>query len=218
MTTLAWTTLFSNSNLLETQFITNIRTDIDEDTADFATDVQITQWINAGLKQISFWTGIYPEFAEAAADGSAYYTLPATLEKLGEVEWIDGNGKHFPIVKASQVQAENGGFSTGLAKYYTRQGNRLYLFGSPSSGTIRVYGTRPPLTSANNSGYIDLLPEHEEVLKQFCMWKFWSRRREIDEATSARQLFFDMLEKVKEDVDSEFQHGMVMYGKKSQRV
>lgn len=216
MTTLAWVSLFTNQNILATDFITDFRTNIDEDTADFASDTQITNWIKDGLKNIEFWTNLYPEFAEATCDGSAYYTLPSDLRKMEEVEWIDSTGKHLPIVKATPVQAENMGFSTSIARYYTREGNRLYLFGTPSTGTIRVYGTRPPKIPANNSNYIDLLPAHEEVLKQWCTWKFWARRRELDEASTARQLYFDMLEKVKEDVDAELQHAMVMYGKKSQ--
>ena len=218
MTTLTWTTLFTNASLLETTFITNFRSDVDEDTADFVTDAQITQWINAGLRNISFVTKMYPEFASATCDSSAYYTLPSDLENLGAVTYIDTTGKHFPVMKVSPVHAQDLGFTSTLAKYYSREGNRLYLFGTPSTGTIRVYATRPPKTSANNSLYIDLLPEHYDVLNQFCAWKFWARRRELDEAGFARRLYVDMLEMVKEDMDNEFQHGMVMYGKKSQRI
>lgn len=218
MTTLTWTTLFTNQNLTQTQFITNVRSRFDEDSADNVSDAQLQQFIISGLDNIAFKAKLFPEFATATADGSTYYNLPSTNINIGEVVWVDTNSKEIPLTKSSPSNADAMTYSTASAKFYSIEGTRLYLFGAPSSGTIKVYGTRPPLTPANNSAYIDLPNRYMEGLYSWCEWKYWTRRREPDEAAQARQLYFDGVQQIKEDIEEELMHGVALYGKKSQRV
>ena len=218
---LTWTSLYTNETLTRANFVTNLRTRIDADVEDseILTDTQAIVWITAGLENISFFTGLLKEFAEETCDGSEYYDLPTDLVKLDEVTYIDSGGNNFyTLINTNMGEVSANGFSTATQKFYVRQGNRLYLYGTPTTGTIRIYGTRMPTTPSEDSSYIDLPAQYLELLYLFCEWKYWRRRREADEAALSRQLYFDMLERVRQDVDDELSHGASMYGKKLTRT
>jgi len=56
MPTFTFTSLFTNDNLTRANFITNLRTRVDEDTADTITDIQIQSFIRQGNYDICFRT------------------------------------------------------------------------------------------------------------------------------------------------------------------
>ena len=89
MPSLTWTSLFTNQTLTRDSFITNLRTRIDEDTADIINDTQIQELIRQGDYDINFRTKLLPEYATVTLDGSASYTLPTDMSELYEMFYID---------------------------------------------------------------------------------------------------------------------------------
>ena len=82
MTTLTFTSLFTNEKLTRSAFITELRTRIYEDTADTTTDVQLHTFIKQGNYDICFRTKLLPEYATATLDASASYTLPEDMVEI----------------------------------------------------------------------------------------------------------------------------------------
>ena len=147
MPSLTWTSLFTNQTLTRDDFITNLRTRIDEDKADIINDTQIQGLIRQGNYDINFRTKLLPEYATVTLDGSESYTLPTDMSELYEMFYIDtetpANYNLLQPYNLSQLQDE--GYSEDTPKYYIRNGQNFELFGSsPTSGTIRAYGSRIP--------------------------------------------------------------------------
>jgi len=83
-----FTSLFTNQTLTRDDFITNLRTRIDEDTADVISDTQIQGLIRQGDYNINFLTKLLPEYATVSPDGSASYGLPTDMSELYELIFI----------------------------------------------------------------------------------------------------------------------------------
>ena len=87
------------------------------------------------------------------------------------------------------------------------------MYGSPTTGTVRVYANHVPSPSAANTLFIDLLPQHYEMLYSWCEWKYWRRRREPDEASGAKKIYFDILSQVANDIEEQIQNGAILHGR-----
>ncbi len=210
-----WTSVFTNQDLDRDNFILNLRTRIDEDTADIITDVQIIALITAGLRDINFRTRLLPEYATASLDGSASYTLPTDMAVMYEVLHKSADSTPvYKLLKSSNLdQIDEEGYDTGTAEFYVRNGNSIELFGSaPTTGSLRIYGARVPTAPATGGSYIDLPVQYHELLYYFCEWKYWTRRRKPEEAALARDLYLTMATQVAEEVQDNFSRGVTAYG------
>ena len=215
MATFSWTSLFTNQTITRAQFITNLRTRIDEDTADIITDSQIQNLIKAGDFDISFRSLLLPEYATVSADGSSSYSLPTDLTELHELYHIsaDSTPVYRTIISTNLMELNDKGYDTGTPEYYIRNGQQIEVFGSAiSTGTFRLYGTRVPTFPSTDAGYIDLPDTYLELMYLWCEWKFWVRRREPDEAALARDLYITMAQQVADQVKEQYFRGATAYG------
>jgi len=215
MATFSWTSLFTNQTLTRDSFITNLRTRVDEDTEDNISDTQIVSLINQGLDNIGRAAGLLPEYATVSADGSSSYTLPTNLVMLDELYYIDTNSPaNYTYLSSTNFQElQSNGYSSDTPYYYVREGENVSIFGSgKSTGTYRLYGSRIPTKPATGSSYIDLPDQYIELLYLWCEWKYWVRRRVPDESSLARELYFSILNSVREQVVSQYSRGATAYG------
>ncbi len=215
MATFSWTSLFTNQTLTRDNFITNLRTRIDEDAEDFISDTQIIELIRQGNYFINFQTKLLPEYAELTPDGSSSYTLPTDMSELHELYYIstDNPAKYTQLTPYNQYQLQEDGYESATMLYYIRNGQQIEVFGSdPTTGTLRAYGTRIPTFPATGSDYIDLPNQYLELMYLWCEWKYYTRRRVPDEEIVKRDLFFSMLALVRDQVQEQYSRGLTAYG------
>lgn len=215
MTSLAWTSLFTNQTLTRVDFITNLRTRIDEDEADIISDVQLNAIIKQGGYDINFRTKLLPEYATVSLDGSTSYTLPTDMSELYELIYIDTNSpsNYTLILPYNLSQLQNDGYEEATIKYYIRNGQNIEVFGnSVTTGTLRAYGSRIPTYPSMDSSYIDLPDQYLELMYLWCEWKYFSRRRIPDEESIKRDLYLSYTEQVFEQVKEQYSRGLTAYG------
>lgn len=215
MPTFSWTNSFSNQNLTREQFITNLRTRIDEDVSDTISDSQLFELIKQGLYDINFETGLLPEYCTVALDGSTTYTLPSDLNTLGSIVHIDAssptNYRLLRTINLPQLQEE--GYDPGTIDYYIRNGDSIDIYGSSvATGELRAYGSRIPTYPESGSSYIDIPDVYIELLYLWCEWKFWSRRRDDTNMKFYEELYRSRLKKSRDQIEKEFSLGVSMYG------
>ena len=215
---LTWITNFTNQSLTTAKFITYFRTNVYEDAEDVITDVQIERWIVAGLEDISLKTGLLPEYCEVVCDGATSYALPAGLLKIKSVEYIQENSIAY-VDKANRSTVNDAGLAgnTGSITKYIREGNNIFVYGQPSDGTLRVNGVRIPLDPSDNSDFIDLPPEYRNLLKMYCEWRYWKRRRDLEEAAYSYKDYFEAIRDARVDVIRDYGKGGKVFGKSTFR-
>jgi hypothetical protein len=215
MPSFSWTSVFTNQTLTRSNFITNLRSRIDEDEADNISDNQIIELIRQGNYDICFRTGLLPEYATVSLDGSASYTLPTDMGQLENVFYVSADSTPvYRVLKPYNLdQIYNDTYSSDTVEFYVRNGQDIQIFGSgATTGTLRAYGTRIPTFPSSDSAYIDLPNQYLELMYMWCEWKFWVRRREPDEAVIARDLYFNLIKEVKDQVQQQYSYGVTAYG------
>lgn len=215
MPTFSWTSLFTNQNITRDDFITNVRARFDQDEADTVTDSQLIEFIRQGNHDICFETGILPEYATVSLDGSSSYTLPNDMVELKELVYISADSPPaYTLVKPTNlIELNDDGYDSGRIEYFIMNGQSIEVFGAAqNTGTLRAYGTRIPTFPAIGSSYIDIPNQYIELLYLWCEWKFWARRREVDESAVKRNLYFDKIQRVKGLIDQQYSRGVSAYG------
>ena len=215
MTTFSWTSLFTNQTLTRNDFITNLRTRIDEDTADIISDTQIQALIRQGDYDINFLTGLLPEYATVTADGSASYVLPSDMSQLYELVFVstDSPPNYTLMLPFNLTQIDDNGYAEATMKYYVRNGQQIEMFGSTvTAGTLRAYGTRIPTFPTTGTAYIDLPDQYLELMYLWCEWKYFARRRLPDEEAIKRDLYLGMAKNVADQVRDQYSRGVTVYG------
>ena len=210
---LTWVSTFTNETIDRTQFVTNLRTRIAEDTADLISDAQIYEMIYQGLRDINQRTGLLPSYCEETLDGSAYYALPTGFTKLASVYYINSASIRVRLEKGNLGRVQED-YSSGTLNKFIREGNRIYVYGAAATGTLRVYGSKMP-TMPTTDIDIDLPDQYLELLYLYCEWLYWRRQREMDESRSVRQIYLNSVEEAQLQISKDYGKGVFMYGKKS---
>jgi hypothetical protein len=212
----AWDTTYTNETLKRDTFITRVRTRFDEDSATFISDLQLQALIEDGIRDISRKTGLYKTSCSQTADGSASYSIPDDMAKLDFVVYVDSNGNSKQLIKSNpdEISASSSMASSNTnADFYIRSGNTIQLYGNPTNGTIKLYGTKIPTLPVSDDSYLDIPQQYLEVIYAWCEWKYWVRRRSPDEAKLAQDTYNTIISEISEDVQQEFELGVSMYGK-----
>jgi len=207
--TFSWDSSYTNQDLTRSDFITDLRILIDEDIADVISDTQLNSLIDLGLRDISRTTGLLKATATEAVSGNEY-TLPTDMTKLDQVIYDDGTTKTF--LTKSNPEGVTPEISSGVPNLYIRYGDKVTIYGTPTTGTMRIIGTKQPTLPAVNSDYIDLPQQYLEILIAWLQVKYWQRRRSAEDYTFALQYYANVLQDVRDDVSQEFEQGATMYG------
>ena len=214
MPTFSWTSLFTNTTLTRDNFITNVRTRIDEDTSDIINDTQIVELIRQGNFDINFRTKLLPVYATVSLDGSSVYTLPTDMSELYELLFLDTNTPtNFTLIRPQNLsELQELGYDQGTVQFYVRNGQQIEVFGDdPTTGTFRAYGSRIPTFPATGASFIDIPDQYMELMYNWVEWKYWVRRREPDEAALKRDLYLTMSALVADQVRDQYTRAGTVY-------
>lgn len=215
MPTFTFASVFTNQLVTLAQFRLNFRSDVNEDTEDFVTDIQIDNMVARGLRDIAFRTKLLPEYADVTLNESASYTIPPTAIYTRQVTKLSADATPIAtfLYPLNREQITTNGYGDDRSQFYERVGMNINLFGSSeATGTLRLYATRTPTTPTVDGDFIDLPQQYHELLYLFCEWKYWTRRRVDEEILLSKGDYSSMAKLVKEEVEEQFQVGVTLYG------
>lgn len=205
MTTLSWTTLFTNNSLLQTTFLTNLRARVDEDTEDIVTDAQFIAHIPQALNEIANKTRAIPEYMEVVYAGETQFTLPSNINEMGSVYYISGSATPVYVPKTSLGGARQFG--------WIRRGLILYVYGLSTGVTLRVFASRMPALSSANNNYIDLPDDILECLYLNLELFYWKRRRMPEEIQNTYNLYKEAIQDARDSILDNYGESVSLYGK-----
>lgn len=206
--TLSWLNAISTNKMTVAELITQVRLNFDEDDEDIVSDTQLIVWFNAGLREICSKAEIVRDYCETDCDGSAYYELPDELTKVKTVIYIQSTSKT-RMKKASTSDAEN------IFGIFSIEGNRIYVYGNPLAGSIRIYANKFHSALSTTADKVNIDGEAIELLSLYCEWRYWKRKRVMNEMLDARKLYDEELKRVALLMEQKKEHGVIMYGKPS---
>jgi len=215
MTSFTWNSVFTNTEFIGSQIVSNARTRFSEDVADLISDAALLILINAGLNDVAIKTSLLPQYAELTLDGSASYTLPTLLNERNEVYWFNTpTTPQFLLFSPLADITDRGGYQTSTPQYYQINGNSsLSLLGSGSStGTLRLYGTKRPTQLTSLSDYVDLPIEYIEGLYLWLIKWYFARRRVPDELIYWSQEYDKAIDFIADDVRKRYFSKGSFYG------
>ena len=208
VTTLAWQGLFDNQNLLLTDFITNLRTRIDEDSEDLLTDIQIKAHIPSAYNEIANKTRVIPDYFQVDNYASdTYFILPDSTNELWTIYMINGNAI-IPVPKTSMAGSR---FKNGVG--YRREGQNLYFYGLTPGCTIKIFASRSPSLPDDNNQYIDIPNNQLECLYLNYELFYWKRRRQDAEIANAYAAYKQAIQDARDNVLDNFGESVSLYGK-----
>lgn len=187
-----------------TQLITQVRANIDEDTARFWTDAQITQWLNDGLRDLGRRTETIQSYntSLSAVAGTAKYNLPADVIRIHRVEFVPtGQTTVYPLQAATYEEMDsiwgiNQQSQSSYPMYYVLWGYpggaatlQIQLFPIPSqAGQIRLYYYRQPAALVSGSDVPELPGGWEDLLVHYAEYR--AKRKAKDPTwQEAKQLY-----------------------------
>ena len=204
--------LFTNEDIDRDTIVIGLRTRIDEDTEDVISDTQIESLITNALLDIHRKTWLNVGYATDDADGSDYYELPSHMSKVELAVHINSAGIETELINSNESMRKDMPSSSTQPKYYERQGNRIYLYGNPTSGTLKVWGSKVPTIPDVGTDYIDIPYQNLDVLYAYLEWQYWKRRRVPDEAQLARQTYNELAEEVRQEIVEQLGKGFAIHG------
>ena len=210
--TLTWVDKFNNQSVTLQKFITSFRTDINEDVEDVVSDDQILEWVESGLDDISLETGLLPTYCEETMTGLDAYTLPSDIIKINSVRYYDTSSNVTTLVKGNiDVAQKRSLLSSQIPFLYYREGNTIKVYGKPVNGSLRVYGVKRPTAPVELTDFIDLPNEYIKLLRFYCEWKYYKRRRDMDEVTLASRVYYNAIQDAKFLVLKDYSEGLEIY-------
>jgi len=164
-----------------TDALTHLRSRLDEATASFWSDIELTRWINEGAKDLARRTEALREEVDiAAVAGTQEYTAPDDLIRATGLEWRPtSTGQHHPMQYRDRHNADalwGSGDSEGSPIIWTSWGFppslTIKVFPTPyEAGNLHLYYYRLPATVVNGtdlievpSGWDDLVVEYATML------------------------------------------------------
>lgn len=204
-----WLDSYENEKMQFSEFETIVRTNVDEDEVDIVSSANLMAVTNEGLREMAFQAEVMRDYCTIAADGSEKYTLPSDLIKVKSVLW-ETNGNIEYLVNATE--ADN---RSAIGKY-SIVGNQLYVYGSISTGNIKVHASKMPTKITSASSYIDIPYEYIYTLGLYVEWRYWRRKRALRESTEAFNFYFQSMRDLMVKNEQKNERGVKLFGKVSQ--
>jgi len=158
------------------QMIKEVRRALDEPTADFWTDEEITDWLNEGAKIMT--SGAQPlqafyQFSTVA--GQQEYAMPDDFDELFEVKYFRSN---LTTLKLTSPAAAQNGNSQGLPQYFYMRSVATQSAGQGADGDIQL-GT-PGTTFKTMLGLIDKPSQSGDKVTVFYFSQHFSMTNDTD--------------------------------------
>lgn len=141
---LTWDSLFEDNTVSRNQFITNLRSRVDEDLEDIVTDTQILNFVKSGLHNIAMMTGLLPGIAST----SVITETPLDISEYENVSEMLADGWSFVVAAETYYTKADVGIISGLRykingspSYKIFNGNGSVEYTGSSDGTFIASGT-----------------------------------------------------------------------------
>lgn len=160
--------------------LTHLRSRLDEETASFWSDTELTRWINEGAQDLARRTeSLRAETDIAVLAGAQEVTAPTDLIRATGLEWRGSDGRQTPMQYRDRHNADaiwGNGTNEGSPVIWTSWGFppalTLKVFPTPyETGSLHLYYYRLPARVQNGadiievpSGWDDLVVEYATML------------------------------------------------------
>ena len=178
--------------------ITECRDNLNEATAVFWTDAQLTKWIQEGVRLFSSKTLmvedtqiIDPLVADQLSYSSADETWVGDAMEIYAAIYYDGSSRYKGLIKVHPRQLGNLALSTsGPTKYYTFHDRKIYLWPVPNATIIAAGATITFLFSKETDDITTITDEFQHLPIIYATAKAKQKDEKFAEATSLLSQFF----------------------------
>lgn len=148
------------------ELIEDVRSRLDEDTAGFWTDAEITRWLNEGNKRVAYLLGNLEAIdLQSTVVAQASYDLPTDILKMARVQY---NSQPLRVITFKELNThESLGSPTtsesGTPEYCYLWADKIYLYPAPSAVVVdglSIYYTKQPSTLTDSTD----TPDHPDYL------------------------------------------------------
>jgi hypothetical protein len=189
-----------------TNCLTEVRSLLDEPTAQFWSNSELTTWINQGCENFAQRTRtLRTQETVSVVANQQNYTAPPDQYALYRVEYqptATGQVFIYPLdfMGYNEMDQAWGVYQTFPAAWpqaYTLWGNppnlQIRLFPVPDqAGILNVFGYREPVAVVNNTDLVDILQGYEEAVIEYAVFK--AKRKDKDPSwQEAKQNYEDIL-------------------------
>lgn len=191
--------------MLASDIISDVRLELQENSASFWTDAELLTYLNRGELDFSNRVrGLEATATVSTVIGQTEYPLPSNWLSSVALFYNDiQNGidswKRLEVTDLQELSMQNPNF---LSRETDQQGvpSRVYFWGRSlhlstapdvnGDGNIKMfYKAKPvPLTSTSQSINIDDSLSH--ALRHYILWKAWTKEKELQLAAEQRELYF----------------------------
>lgn len=187
-----------------TELITNVRSAVDEATARGWSDAELTVWINDGLKDVARKTQSLQQYSASIAGvaSQAKYDLPTDLLGLHRVEYqtgtqvyplqlmtIDEFDQYWGLQQDTASSYPFIAYTWGFPGAATSLKLGIYPVLSSSTGTIRIWYYRLPVTLASGTDVAEIPAGWENLVVDYCEYR--ARRKFRDPSWQEAKALYD---------------------------
>lgn len=174
-----------------TNFLTRVRSRLDEDTARFWTDAELTTWINEGANDIARRGEILQATTTInTVSGTQQYTLPNNTIRVYRVEWSRDGATGSSIIPLEYrdfnsmdgVWWSNQKSSRGDPYWFTMwgfpPGLNLVLYPTPDATVtagIKVYYYRLATAASAGGDTVECPSGWEDLIADYCEYSAWRK-------------------------------------------
>jgi hypothetical protein len=208
---------------------TNVRSNLEESSASFWTDAELTAWINDGCRDIARRAQVLINYFTAlpVVAGTATYgtsgSLPSDIIQIHRIEYVPtGSTQTYPldastVMEMDNVWGTNQAQQSSYPSYWVTLGRpggsngspqefRIKLFPVPSqSGNLNIYYYSQPPTLINGTDDATNLPVLEgwwDLVVLYCEWN--AKRKDRNPEWSQVMALYEQKLQDMIDVSSEF--------------
>ena len=178
------------------QSITEVRSIINEDTASFWTDAQITAWLQQGTLDWCEKSLLYADEDDITLVASqAKYTTSTSsnIDTASRVLHAEYSGKAMQRVSYTQIRAHNaralGSLTTPFYYYDQYFGNALTVFIGPTPAAAQADETVSVIFAMKTTDITDIADEYQPTIFLYAAHKCKVRERQYQEASMFYQQY-----------------------------
>lgn len=170
---------------------TDVRAHLGEITARMWSDVQLTVWINEGLRDIARRTETIQSFSASVAvvAGTAEFTAPADMLRVHRIEYVPtGQTVVYPVHLTTYDELDQlwglypnttGGIPVYAALWGFPPTVKIRLYPVPSmAGNLNIFYYRLPAVVAVDADVLEVLAGYEDLIVLYC--EYVARRKDRD--------------------------------------
>ena len=169
------------------EVLTDIRNQINEQSAGFYSDEEIYAYMWNGEKILAETTGCAETTDSTLTTVAAQreYTIPSTVATLLRVEYDSYKLKKIDLTQLDQIEGKTyGGITTsGDPVYYYEFGNKIGLSSIPTAAkTLKLWVIAIPTKLTSTSTAFTIPNRYGDYLTDYCLFRMWAKDQQNDMA------------------------------------